>query len=117
MAPEGSWVHAPKDTFILGIKELAESDSSIPQTHIYFAHAYKVSIQGSLNASSKQHQLNIGTPSSGVMVIDYNQLLIENLESHNKIVENVWLIKYILFKNILLTNKNIKTYLLCSYNL
>lgn len=53
MAPEGSWVHAPKDTFILGIKELAESDSSIPQTHIYFAHAYKVSIQGSLNASSK----------------------------------------------------------------
>ena len=44
MAPEGSWVYAPKDTFILGIKELAESDSSIPQTHIYFAHAYKVSI-------------------------------------------------------------------------
>ncbi|CAH3196079.1 unnamed protein product [Porites evermanni] len=41
MAPEGSWVYAPKDTFILGIKELAESDSSIPQTHIYFAHAYK----------------------------------------------------------------------------
>ena len=51
------------------------------------------------------------------MVIDYNQLLIENLESHNKIVEIVWLIKYILFKNILLTNKNIKTYLLCGYNL
>ena len=50
MAPEGSWVHAPKDTFILGIKELAESDSSIPQTHIYFAHAYKVSIQCTLNA-------------------------------------------------------------------
>ena len=51
------------------------------------------------------------------MVIDYNQLLIENLESHNKIVEIVWSIKYILFKNILLTNKNVKTYLLCGYNL
>ena len=50
MAPKGSWVYAPKDTFILGIKELAESDSSIPQTHIYFAHAYKVSIQCTLNA-------------------------------------------------------------------
>ena len=54
MAPEGSWVYASKDAFIFGIKELAESDSSIPQTHIYFAHAYKVSyIQGTLNASSK----------------------------------------------------------------
>ncbi|CAH3183546.1 unnamed protein product [Porites lobata] len=51
MAPEGSWVYAPKDTFILGIKELAESDSSIPQTHIYFAHAYKVSIQFLLSKS------------------------------------------------------------------
>lgn len=40
MVPEGSWVDAPKEAFILGIKELAESLSPIPHTHIYFAHAY-----------------------------------------------------------------------------
>ena len=44
MVPEGSWVDAPKEAFILGIKELAESLSPIPHTHIYFAHAYNVSI-------------------------------------------------------------------------
>ncbi|KAJ7385010.1 Saccharopine dehydrogenase [Desmophyllum pertusum] len=40
MVPEGSWVDAPKEAFILGIKELAESFTPIPHTHIYFAHAY-----------------------------------------------------------------------------
>lgn len=40
MVPEGSWVDAPKEAFILGIKELAKSLAPIPHTHIYFAHAY-----------------------------------------------------------------------------
>ena len=44
MVPEGSWTDAPKDAFILGIKELTESFTPIPQTHIYFAHAYNVSM-------------------------------------------------------------------------
>ena len=44
MVPEGSWVDAPKEAFILGIKELTESFSPIPHTHIYFAHAYRVSM-------------------------------------------------------------------------
>lgn len=43
MVPEGSWVDAPKEAFILGIKELAKSLTPIPHTHIYFAHAYNVS--------------------------------------------------------------------------
>ena len=43
MVPEGSWITAPKEAFILGIKELPASLSPIPHTHIYFAHAYNVS--------------------------------------------------------------------------
>ena len=45
MVPEGSWVDAPKEAFILGIKELEESIMPIPHTHIYFAHAYRVSVE------------------------------------------------------------------------
>jgi len=40
MVPEGSWVDAPKEAFILGIKELTVSFYPISQTHIYFAHVY-----------------------------------------------------------------------------
>ena len=45
MVPEGSWVDAPKEAFILGIKELTVSLYPISQTHIYFAHVYNVSIE------------------------------------------------------------------------
>ena len=45
MVPEGSWVDAPKEAFILGIKELTKSFTPIPHTHIYFAHVYKVSME------------------------------------------------------------------------
>jgi len=40
-APEGSWVDAPKDAIILGLKELPEDTFSLIHQHIYFAHAYK----------------------------------------------------------------------------
>ena len=42
MVPEYSWPNAPKDAFILGIKELPLSAAPIANSHIYFAHAYKV---------------------------------------------------------------------------
>jgi len=45
MVPEGSWTNAPKDAYVLGIKELPKSDDPISQKHIFFAHAYKVTIQ------------------------------------------------------------------------
>jgi saccharopine dehydrogenase (NAD+, L-lysine-forming) len=32
---------APKDTIVLGLKELPEDGSPIEHTHIYFAHCYK----------------------------------------------------------------------------
>ncbi|XP_031562025.1 saccharopine dehydrogenase [NAD(+), L-lysine-forming]-like [Actinia tenebrosa] len=41
IVPEGSWPNAPKDAYILGIKELPNSNEPITQQHVYFAHAYK----------------------------------------------------------------------------
>lgn len=41
MSAAGSWVNAPKDAFILGLKELPESDTPLKHRHIYFGHAYK----------------------------------------------------------------------------
>lgn len=37
----GSWVDAPKDAIILGLKELPEATFPLIHQHIYFAHAYK----------------------------------------------------------------------------
>ncbi len=37
----GSWVGAPRDAIILGLKELPEHDFPLIHQHIYFAHAYK----------------------------------------------------------------------------
>ncbi|XP_015772087.1 PREDICTED: saccharopine dehydrogenase [NAD(+), L-lysine-forming]-like [Acropora digitifera] len=41
MVPCGSWVSAPKDAYILGLKELPFCEEPISQKHIFFAHAYK----------------------------------------------------------------------------
>lgn len=37
----GAWQKAPKDTIILGLKELPDTPNSLEHTHIYFAHAFK----------------------------------------------------------------------------
>ena len=42
MVPSGSWVSAPKEAVILGLKELPSRKDPITQRHIFFAHAYKV---------------------------------------------------------------------------
>jgi saccharopine dehydrogenase (NAD+, L-lysine forming) len=41
LAEAGSWVDAPTDTLILGLKELPKKDTPLIHRHIYFAHAYK----------------------------------------------------------------------------
>ena len=41
IAPAGSWIDAPRDAIILGLKELPEDDFPLIHQHIYFAHAYK----------------------------------------------------------------------------
>lgn len=41
IAEEGSWVNAPKDHIIIGLKELPEEDFPLVHEHIQFAHCYK----------------------------------------------------------------------------
>ena len=42
MVPAGSWITAPTEAIILGLKELPHCEDPISQRHIFFAHAYKV---------------------------------------------------------------------------
>ncbi|KAI9767374.1 MAG: Saccharopine dehydrogenase [Geoglossum simile] len=39
--PTGSWVNAPKDHIIVGLKELLESDAPLHHSHVQFGHCYK----------------------------------------------------------------------------
>lgn len=41
IVPAGSWVDAPDDAHVLGIKELPDEPDSLRHTHIFFGHAYK----------------------------------------------------------------------------
>lgn len=41
LVPQGSWVNAPVEAIILGLKELPEDKFPLTHQHIYFAHAYK----------------------------------------------------------------------------
>ena len=42
LVEEGSWVKdAPKDAYVLGLKELPEDDFPLEHVHISFAHCYK----------------------------------------------------------------------------
>ena len=41
IAPEGSWVDAPKDAVVFGLKELPDNGSPLRHRHIMFGHAYK----------------------------------------------------------------------------
>ncbi|MFJ9814847.1 saccharopine dehydrogenase [Streptomyces sp. NPDC101151] len=40
-APAGSWVSAPPDAVILGLKELPDEPALLTHRHIFFGHAYK----------------------------------------------------------------------------
>ncbi|KAI9771326.1 MAG: Saccharopine dehydrogenase [Geoglossum simile] len=41
LVPEGSWVDAPKDHIIIGLKELPEGNAPLCHSHIQFGHCYK----------------------------------------------------------------------------
>jgi hypothetical protein len=41
IAPTGSWVHAPADEYVVGLKELPELPPTLRHRHVYFGHAYK----------------------------------------------------------------------------
>lgn len=46
IAPEGSWVDAPRDAIIFGLKELPDDGTPLPHRHIMFGHAYKGQASG-----------------------------------------------------------------------
>ncbi len=41
IAPAGSWVVAPENAYVVGIKELPDEPAELEHRHIYFAHAFK----------------------------------------------------------------------------
>jgi len=41
IATEGSWVDAPRDAIIFGLKELPDDGTPLPHRHIMFGHAFK----------------------------------------------------------------------------
>ncbi|MFF8673514.1 saccharopine dehydrogenase [Streptomyces sp. NPDC015242] len=41
VAPAGSWVSAPRDAVVLGLKELPDAPPELTHRHIFFGHAYK----------------------------------------------------------------------------
>jgi saccharopine dehydrogenase (NAD+, L-lysine-forming) len=40
-APEGSWVDAATDQYVVGLKELPDLPAALAHRHVYFGHAYK----------------------------------------------------------------------------
>ena len=41
IAPTGSWVDAPPDHYVVGLKELPDTPDALVHRHVYFGHAYK----------------------------------------------------------------------------
>jgi saccharopine dehydrogenase (NAD+, L-lysine forming) len=41
LAPAGSWVDAPADTFVVGLKELPDGPPELEHRHVMFGHAFK----------------------------------------------------------------------------
>ncbi|GLW92409.1 saccharopine dehydrogenase [Actinokineospora globicatena] len=41
VAETGSWVDAPDDVFVVGLKELPDAPAELRHQHVYFGHAYK----------------------------------------------------------------------------
>ncbi|HEX6355471.1 saccharopine dehydrogenase [Actinophytocola sp.] len=41
IAPAGSWLNAPDDEYVVGLKELPDLPPALRHRHVYFGHAYK----------------------------------------------------------------------------
>ncbi|KIH90199.1 saccharopine dehydrogenase (NAD+, L-lysine forming) [Sporothrix brasiliensis 5110] len=41
MVPAGTWVNAPTDHIILGLKEITDGDAPLPHNYIHFQHCFK----------------------------------------------------------------------------
>ncbi|KTD11932.1 hypothetical protein Lgra_1390 [Legionella gratiana] len=77
IAPSGSWVSASKETIILGLKELSQTNIPLMHTHIYFAHAYndkKVFHEDSgISALMQQFQQGKGMHYDLELLVDKNK--------------------------------------------
>jgi saccharopine dehydrogenase (NAD+, L-lysine-forming) len=70
VAPAGSWVSAPRNTVILGLKELPDEPKELTHRHIFFGHAYK----GQPGASDLLRRFGAG----GGALLDLEYLVDEN---------------------------------------
>lgn len=70
VVPAGSWVSAPRDTVILGLKELPDEPKELTHRHIFFGHAYK----GQPGASDLLRRFGAG----GGALLDLEYLVDEN---------------------------------------
>ncbi|GGQ65188.1 saccharopine dehydrogenase [Couchioplanes azureus] len=65
-APAGSWVHAPSQAVVLGLKELPDEPAELRHRHVFFGHAYK----GQPGARRLLERFRAG----GGMLLDLEQL-------------------------------------------
>ncbi|HET6500082.1 MAG TPA: saccharopine dehydrogenase [Amycolatopsis sp.] len=56
VAPAGSWIDAPDDTWVIGLKELPAEPAALRHRHVYFGHAYK----GQPGAAALLHRFTTG---------------------------------------------------------
>ncbi|HYZ36790.1 MAG TPA: saccharopine dehydrogenase [Pseudonocardiaceae bacterium] len=56
IAEPGSWVDAPGDEFIIGLKELPDAPAALRHRHVFFGHAYK----GQCGARQLLHRFTAG---------------------------------------------------------
>jgi len=70
IAKEGSWVQAPADAIIFGLKELPEDGTTLPHRHIMFGHAFK----GQADGPTLLRRFNAG----GGALYDLEYLVAEN---------------------------------------
>lgn len=59
IAPAGSWIDAPRDAIILGLKELPDDGTHLSHRHIMFGHAFKG--QGSARGLLDRFKVGDGT--------------------------------------------------------
>jgi saccharopine dehydrogenase (NAD+, L-lysine-forming) len=76
----GSWVGAPGDEFIVGLKELPDSPAALVHRHVFFGHAYK----GQRGARQLLHRFTAG----GGTLLDLEYLV--DARGHRLVAFGYW---------------------------
>lgn len=80
IAEPGSWVGAPGDEYILGLKELPDAPVALIHRHVFFGHAYK----GQAGARQLLHRFTAG----GGTLLDLEYLA--DFEGHRLVAFGYW---------------------------